>query len=148
MTEPRERPLLEPPGRGGKAPPYSEPLRGASVDLVPLARAACATYLAEFPGDAERYGADAARGWCEHDTQWLLAWAIRDVERAAGGASFRRQVDWLRGVLAARAFPVEQLDRHLAIVLDALAAVHPDLRPELEPLRPAAPAVQHASDDR
>jgi hypothetical protein len=101
----------------GSPPPAAATLTGRRVALEPLAEAVADRYFSEFPEDLERYG-DAARPWELHDTAYCLQWAILDVE---GVESLERQVAWLRDVLDARGFPLEQLARNLELCADVVA---------------------------
>jgi len=80
---------------------------------------------------------DAGDAWCRHDNQWILHWALEDLD---GTTRLDDQLCWLAGVLDARDFPVERQVRNLEI--DGEVAVMAD-QPELgrrltraaEPLR-------------
>jgi len=113
------------PPRGGTPPPDTATLpNGEVLFLAPLAHEVCRRYLLEFPDDAERYGAEAARAWCVHDTQYLLAWAAMDA--ADGGGHLARNLEWLARVLAARDFPLDRLVRDLELAADVVAEAHGD----------------------
>jgi hypothetical protein len=90
---------------------------GTRVDLAPLARRLCELYYADYPDDLERYGT-AGRAWCEHDSRYLLAWALEDAR--AGTVDCVEQVAWLGRVLSARAFPIERLARHVELTAAVL----------------------------
>ena len=110
---------LRPP-EGGTTPPAAETLSGgAVVELGPIARRVAERYFAEFPDDLERYG-EAARAWCVHDTQYLLAWLIQDAR--LGAPIFERQLNWLAKLLDARGYPLARLERHLALLAEEVAA--------------------------
>jgi len=107
---------LEPPG--GDAPPASAWLEdGGGLELLPLATEICRRYRQEFPDEQERYG-DAGNAWCVHDNQYLLCWAVEDVN---GYLDMKREVAWLARVLEARGFPLERLARGLDIGADVVA---------------------------
>ena len=92
---------------------------GRRVELSPLAARLCELYYESYPDDLERYGG-AGQAWCDHDSRYLLAWALEDA--GAGTLSAVEQVQWLGRVLAGRNFPVERLARHVgltAAVLDS-----------------------------
>jgi hypothetical protein len=92
---------------------------GTSIDLAPLATRLCDLYFDAYPDDVERYG-PAGRAWCDHDSRYLLAWALEDAR--AGTVDTVEQVVWLGRVLAGRSFPVERLARHVGLTADVLAA--------------------------
>ena len=107
---------LEPPG--GDAPPASAWLEdGEELELLPLATEICRRYRQEFPDEQKRYG-DAANAWCVHDNQYLLCWAVEDVN---GYLDMNREVAWLTRVLKARDFPLERLARGLDIGAGVIA---------------------------
>lgn len=101
----------------GATPPADAPLGERRVPLKPLAEEVADRYLAEFPGDLDRYG-DVARPWAIHDTTYILQWALLDVE---GLADLSHELDWLAEVLAARDFPLAQLRRNVELCADVLA---------------------------
>ena len=106
---------LEPPG--GDAPPASAWLDGGEeLELLPLAKEICRRYRREFPDEQQRYG-DAGNAWCVHDNQYLLCWAVEDVN---GYLDMKREVAWLARVLDARNFPLERLARGLDIGADVV----------------------------
>jgi len=106
----------EPPS--GVNPPQSFELAdGTIIDLEPLALQLCSDYYERYPDDLERYGA-AGQAWCEHDSRYLLAWALEDAQ--AGTLDCVEQVQWLGRVLAARSYPTERLAMHVQLVADAL----------------------------
>ena len=102
---------LEPPG--GDAPPASAVLEDSDeeLDLLALAQEICRRYRQEFPDEQGRYG-DAGNAWCVHDNQYLLCWAVEDVN---GHVDMKQDVAWLASVLEARDFPLERLARNLDI---------------------------------
>jgi len=111
---------------------------GTPLDLRALAQEVCRRYQAEYPDEEERYG-DAGRAWCVHDNQYLLHWALLDVE---GTTSLDRQVAWLARVLAARDFPLDRLARDLELCADVVGALHGQWAPGVaERLRAATRAV-------
>jgi hypothetical protein len=112
---PRSRPRLGPPS-GSAAPVDVRAPDGAVVDVRELAREVCRRYRDEFPDEEERYG-DAGQAWCAHDNQYLLHWALQDVQ---GTTSLDEQVAWLARVLAARDFPLERLARDLELCADVV----------------------------
>jgi hypothetical protein len=101
---------------GGWPPPTEVSLRGARVELTPLAEAVADRYFEEFPEDFERYG-DAARAWEVHDTLHCLQWAVLDAERLA---DLGREIEWLARVLDARGFPLGHLARNLELSADVV----------------------------
>jgi hypothetical protein len=102
-------------------------LHGVTLELGPLAAAACSRYLEEFPADRVRYGATEAEAWCRHDTLHLLAVIALDIQYAGEGRFLRRDVDWLRSVLATRDFPMAQFERHLDLVAETFTQARPEL---------------------
>jgi hypothetical protein len=102
---------LEPPG--GDAAPTSALLEDTDqeLELVPLTEEICGRYRQEFPDEQGRYG-DAGNAWCVHDNQYLLCWAIEDVN---GYLEMNQEVAWLASVLEARDVPLERLARDLEI---------------------------------
>ena len=108
----------EPPS-GVNPPEVFELATGARVDLGPLAGRLCALYYDAYPDDLERYG-PAGEAWCDHDSRYLLAWALED-ERA-GTLDCVEQVQWLGRVLAARSFPIERLAHHVELTAAVLRA--------------------------
>jgi hypothetical protein len=101
---------------GGWPPPTEVSLRGARVELTPLAEAVADRYFGEFPEDFERYG-EAARAWEVHDTLHCLQWAVLDAERLA---DLGREIEWLARVLDARGFPLGHLARNLELSADVV----------------------------
>jgi hypothetical protein len=95
---------------------------GCVVDLAPLAADLCDAYYAAYPDDLERYG-DEGRAWCDHDSRYLLAWALEDARANAVDAV--EQVRWLARVLAGRDFPVDRLARHVELTAEALERAVP-----------------------
>ena len=112
---------------------------GERLVLAPLAAETARRFLAEFPDELERYG-DAGREWCEHDTQWLLAWAGEDL--AVGGGHFANNVRWLAGILRAREYPVGRLRRDLELGADVVAELGPAFEDVAEKLRRGARLLQ------
>jgi hypothetical protein len=107
------------PPQGGTPPPaIAELPNGERLLLTPLAAEIGRRFYAEFPDELDRYG-PAGRDWCQHDNQWLLAWAVEDL--AVGGTHFASNVRWLAGLLRARGYPVERLGRDLEIAGDVVA---------------------------
>lgn len=98
----------------GAAPPEE----AGGLDLRALAEDVTDRYAAEHPDEDERYDPAVWRAWCRHDTQYLLQWAVLDLD---GSTSLRAQVDWLAGILAAREFPLDRLARTLELAADAAA---------------------------
>jgi hypothetical protein len=102
----------------GANPPESFELDdGTQVDLTPLARRICELYYEVYPDDLERYGT-AGQGWCDHDTRYLLAWALEDAR--CGTVDCVEQVAWLGRVLKGREFPIERFVRHLELAAGVL----------------------------
>ena len=95
----------------GAAPPEE----AGGLDLRELAQRVTDRYALEFPDEDERYEPAVWRAWCRHDAQYLLQWAVLDVERTT---SLDRQVAWLAGVLDARGFPLDRLARTLELCAD------------------------------
>jgi hypothetical protein len=97
----------------GQEPPHSAQRKdGTTLDLDPLAREVCDRYFQLFPDHIEHYGA-AGDAWCVHDSLYLFAWAIDDVDWDED--VLIEQVLWLASVLSARDFPVPRLGRHLEL---------------------------------
>ena len=65
-----------------------------------------------YPDDLERYG-PAGEAWCEHDSRYLIAWALEDAR--ASTLDRVEQVQWLARVLAGQSFPIERLARHVEL---------------------------------
>jgi hypothetical protein len=107
------------PPSGVTAPQAFEMADGTRIDLGPLARELCESYYMLYPDDLERYGS-AGRAWCDHDSRYLLAWALEDAR--AGTVDCVAQVQWLGRVLSARAFPLERLARHVELTAEVLRA--------------------------
>jgi hypothetical protein len=101
---------LRPP-RGGTPPPVLAHLGGQPIDLVALAGEICDRYHAHYTDEQERYG-PAGQAWCRHDNQWLLSWAVGDVQ---GVTDLDEQACWLARVLHARDFPIERLAHNLRL---------------------------------
>jgi len=98
-------------------PPATSEIDGRRVDLVALADEVCRRYELEYPDEQERYG-EAGGEWCRHDNQWLLQWAIADVQ---GATQLDEQVRWLARVLKARDFPIARLAHDLRIASDVVS---------------------------
>ena len=98
----------------GAAPPEE----AGGLELRPLADAVVERYAAEFPDEDERYEPKVWRAWCRHDTQYLMQWAVLDVELSA---DLRANVAWLARVLGARDFPLDRLARTLELAADVVA---------------------------
>ncbi|MDQ5807213.1 MAG: hypothetical protein M3320_00905 [Actinomycetota bacterium] len=118
---PRSRPRLAPPS-GSAAPIDVAAPDGTTVDVREVAREVCRRYRDEYPDEEERYGY-AGQAWCVHDNQYVLHWALLDVQ---GTTSLGEQVAWIGRVLAARDFPLARLARDLELCADVVAeAAHP-----------------------
>ncbi len=89
-----------------------------------IAEAVCDRYYTEFPDHDERYG-DRGRRYCAHDNAYLVAWLV-DALDAAGPESFAVNVEWLRGLLEARGFPMDAFRRNLQLVGEAVMTLRPD----------------------
>jgi hypothetical protein len=115
------------------APPPEE---AGGLDLRRMAEDVCERYAAVFPDEDERYEPKVWRAWCRHDTQYLLQWAVLDVELQL---TLRDQVAWLARVLHARGFPLDRLARTLELAAD-VAAEHgrDDVAARLRAATPAA----------
>ena len=98
----------------GAAPPEE----AGGLELRRLADAVVERYAVAFPDEDERYEPKVWRAWCRHDTQYLLEWAILDVE---GAADLDRNVAWLARILANRDFPLDRLARTLELAADVIA---------------------------
>ena len=109
------RPRPDPPS--GSPPPLWAGLPGGGrADLRGLAERVAHRYFEAHPEHVGRYG-PAGWEWCVHDTQYLISWAIHDVE---GYVSLDEHVAWLAGVLGAREFPLEALRDNLVIAAGVL----------------------------
>jgi hypothetical protein len=97
-----------------------------------VAETVCERYYAEFPDHDERFG-DRGRRYCAHDNAYLVAWLV-DALDTAGAASFATNVEWLRGLLEARGFPMDAFRRNLRLVGDAVVALRPDDRQGIDEL--------------
>lgn len=95
----------------GAAPPEE----AGGLDLRAMAERVTDRYGTEFPDEDERYDPAVWRAWCRHDAQYLLQWAVLDVEQTT---SLDAQVAWLAGILAARGFPLDRLARTLELAGD------------------------------
>jgi hypothetical protein len=111
-------PRPDPPS-GATPPATVESDDGAPIDLAPLAARATDLYFEIYPDDVERYG-EAGRAWCDHDSRYLLAWALEDAR--ASTVDCVEQVQWLGRVLGARNFPLERLVGHVTLIADVLDA--------------------------
>ena len=105
------------PPSGVNPPEAFELSDGTQIDLGPLAGQLCGLYYDVYPDDLERYGT-AGQAWCDHDSRYLLAWALEDAR--ASTVDCVEQVQWLGRVLAARAFPIERLARHVELTAAVL----------------------------
>lgn len=111
------------PPAGGTPPPVTARLpNGETIVLVALAEEISRRFYDEFPDELHRYG-DAGRDWCVHDNQWLLSWAVEQLE--VGGAHFVNNVRWLAGILRARNYPIEHLVRSLELAAEVVEAGGP-----------------------
>jgi hypothetical protein len=125
------------PPSGVNPPETFELADETQVDLSPLARRLCEQYYEIYPDDLERYG-PAGQAWCDHDSRYLLAWALEDAR--ASTLDCVEQVQWLGRVLAARSFPIERLARHVQLTAAILTT------PELGDLgRRAADRMSYAA---
>jgi hypothetical protein len=102
---------MSPRPPGGTPPPIAAELNGQPIDLRIVAGVICERYHAHFIDEAERYG-PVGQEWCRHDNQWLLSWAVGDLQ---GVTDLDEQVGWLARVLHARDFPVERLVYNLRL---------------------------------
>jgi hypothetical protein len=103
----------------GMAPPTVARLPdGSEVELRPLAQRITDAHLQRHLEDVERYGAELARDWGVHDNQYLLEWAIGDID-------LQGQVAWLARVLDARGYPVANLADNLMTGASIVAAEIP-----------------------
>jgi hypothetical protein len=107
---------LRPPS-GEPPPATSGAIDGSSIDLGPLALAACERYFTVYPDDVEGLG-PAGRAWCDHDSRYLLAWGLEDAR--TGDEDCVAQVAWLGRVLVARDFPLERLVAHVGLTASVL----------------------------
>lgn len=99
---------------------------------LPVAQAVCDRYYREFPDQDERYG-DRGRRYCAHDNAYLVAWLV-DALDLAGAGSFATNVEWLRGLLDARGFPMDAFRRNLHLVGAAVAELRPEDAARIEAL--------------
>ncbi len=88
------------------------------------AKGICERYYAEFPDHDIRYG-ERGRAHCAHDNAYLIAWLV-DALGPAGASSFGTNVEWLRGLLDARGFPMDAFRRNLEFVGEAVAGIRPE----------------------
>ena len=102
---------MSPRPPSGTPPPVLAELGGQPVDLAALAVEICDRYHAHYPDEEARHG-PAGQAWCRHDNQWLLSWAVGDVQ---GVTDLDEQACWLARVLQARDFPVERLAHNLRL---------------------------------
>ena len=109
---------LSPPS--GHPPPTTvQAPSGNTIELLALAEEVCRRYAAEFGDDEDRYEpAEVTRGWCVHDNQHLLNWAVLSL---ADLCDFEEQVAWLARILEARDFPLERLARNLELAAEVVA---------------------------
>jgi hypothetical protein len=94
-----------------------ESVRGLSAPVeryLPAAESVTETLLAEYPEILERYG-ERARTFGVHDSAYLVGWVVNAVE-LYGAEPLRRDVLWLRDLLAARSFPLGPFRRNLELV--------------------------------
>jgi hypothetical protein len=106
----------EPPG--GVAPPaVVAGMDGSSISLAGLAATACDRYFTAYPDDIEVWG-PAGRLWCDHDSRYLLAWALQDAR--SDDIDCVERVGWLGTILGARSFPVDRLVRHVELTASVL----------------------------
>ena len=106
---------------GGATPPELFELSGGErVDLGRLSRILSDLYFARYPEPDEEKAA-IERAWCEHDSRYILAWALEDAR--AQTVDCVEQVRWLGRVLEARGFPVERLIVHLELASSMLVAL-------------------------
>lgn len=108
------------PPSGANPPEMFELADGTEIDLGPLARRLCEQYYEVYPDDLQRYG-PAGQAWCDHDSRYLLAWALEDAR--ASTLDCVEQVQWLARVLAARSFAIERLARHVQLTAAILATL-------------------------
>ena len=129
---------LRPP-RGGTPPPATATAPdGTTLELRPLAQEICARYRREFPDEEERYG-EAGLEWCVHDNLHILNWAVLDAAGSEGVLD--RQLGWLGRVLVARDFPLQRLQRNVAIAADVVRGEHPEHAAVADALEAAAPRI-------
>jgi hypothetical protein len=107
---------LEPPG-GVMPPSVVAGMDGSSIPLAGLAEAACDRYFSVYRDDVEGLG-PSGRLWCDHDSRYLLAWALQDAR--SGDIDCVERVAWLGAVLGARSFPVDRLVRHVELTASVL----------------------------
>jgi hypothetical protein len=127
----------------GWPPPDEALLDGVAVRLGPLCDEIADRYFDRFPEDLRRYGDEVARAWEIHDTRHVLSWAIGAVE---GRADLERDVTWLARVLAARAFPLEQLATNLELAAGVVEERLEGGARVAERLRAAATLVRDLGD--
>jgi len=89
-----------------------------------IAQTICDRYYAEFPDHAERFG-ERGRRYCAHDNAYLVGWLV-DALDTSGPGSFATNVEWLRGLLEARGFPMDAFRRNLHLVGEAVAILRPE----------------------
>jgi hypothetical protein len=102
---------LEPPG-GVEPPAVVAGMDGLGIPLAGLAATSCDRYFAVYPDDIEGLG-PSGRLWCDHDSRYLLAWALQDAR--SGDIDCVERVAWLGTVLSARSFPIDRLKRHVEL---------------------------------
>lgn len=83
----------------------------------------CARHAAEFPELEARYG-DRGRAYCAHDSAYLVAWLMDELDTAWTG-SFRRNGTWLWSLLDSRGYPADAFRRSLELLAEEVAAVRP-----------------------
>jgi hypothetical protein len=125
---------------GGTPPPATATLEdGEVLHLAPLAHEISRRFQAEYPDEEARYG-EAAFAWCVHDNQWLLGWAVEDLE--IKGGHFAKNVRWLAGLLRARDYPFERLARDLEIAAEVVGDESRGRRDVADKLREGAETVR------
>jgi hypothetical protein len=132
------------PPAGAVPPAVVAGMDGSSIALAALAATACDRYFAAYPDDIEGLG-PSGRLWCDHDSRYLLAWALQDAR--SGDIDCVERVAWLGTVLAARSFPVDRLVRHVeltALVLQDAALGTLGVR-AAQRLRSAAQALDNGA---
>jgi hypothetical protein len=87
---------------------------------LPAATQVTEQLMSEFPELESRYGA-RGREFGIHDTAYQIAWIVSAVELDSPEV-LRRNILWLRDLLAARDFPLEPFRRNLELALEACRA--------------------------
>ena len=107
---------LRPPS--GYPPPTGATLPdGSELDLVALAQEVCAEYRAEFPDEPGATGTPAWPGACTTTSTSSAGRPSRSTTRPG----FHKEIGWLAGVLGARDFPLDRLERNLGIAAEVVA---------------------------